>query len=109
MQITMAPIASSDHVLTQRMVKVTKPTDPETLIVEAWAQGFMVGSILIMLCITISNYRHGVLLHKLILLEVRGTLIHDDRDNLTPHSSSLVLSMALLSSMILQCMAGISQ
>lgn len=52
------------------MAEVAKPTDPNTLIVEAWAQGFMVGSILIMLCITISNYRCGVLLHKLILLEV---------------------------------------
>jgi len=52
------------------MVKVTKPTDPTTLVVEAWAQGFMVGAILIMLCITVSNYRRGVLLHKLILLEV---------------------------------------
>ena len=52
------------------MAEVTKPTDPITLIVEAWAQGFMVGAILIMLCTTVSNYRRGVLLHKLILLEV---------------------------------------
>jgi hypothetical protein len=70
---TMAPIAggTSPHALTRRMVEVTKPTDPTTLVVEAWAQGFMVGSILIMLSTTVSNYRRGVLLHKLILLEVR--------------------------------------
>lgn len=61
----MAPIV-------RRMVEVTKPIVPNTLIVEAWAQGFMVGSILIMLCTTISNYRRGVLLHKLIVLEVNA-------------------------------------
>lgn len=68
----MAPIlsSSSSHALVGRMVEVTKPTNSNTLIVEAWAQGFMVGAILIMLCTTISNYRRGVLLHKLILLEV---------------------------------------
>ncbi|KAH6708832.1 hypothetical protein BKA61DRAFT_645844 [Leptodontidium sp. MPI-SDFR-AT-0119] len=79
----MAPIISSSHTLIRRMAEVAKPTDPNTLIVEAWAQGFMVGSILIMLCITISNYRCGVLLHKLILLELvfgsfHGTFIFND-------------------------------
>ena len=49
---------------------VTKPTNPDGLILEAWAQGYMVGSLIIMACITISNMRRGVLLHKLILLEV---------------------------------------
>jgi hypothetical protein len=53
------------------MTEVTKPTDPDGLILEAWAQGYMVGSIIIMICITLSNIRRGVLLHKLILLEVR--------------------------------------
>ena len=52
------------------MTEVTKPTDPDGLILEAWAQGYMVGSIIIMICITLSNIRRGVLLHKLILLEV---------------------------------------
>lgn len=50
---------------------VSKPTDPDGLILEAWAQGYMVGSLIIMACITISNMRRGVLLHKLILIEVR--------------------------------------
>jgi hypothetical protein len=47
-----------------------KPTDPNGLVLEAWAQGFMVGSLIIMSCITLANMRRGVLLHKLILLEL---------------------------------------
>ena len=49
---------------------VTKPTDVDALILEAWAEGYMVGSLIIMSCITLANMRRGVLLHKLILLEV---------------------------------------
>lgn len=48
-----------------------RPTDPNGLVLEAWAQGFMVGALIIMSCITLANMRRGVLLHKLILLEVR--------------------------------------
>lgn len=67
----MAPqFASSSLKFSRRMSEVTKPTDPDGLILEAWAQGYMVGSIIIMVCITVSNMRRGVLLHKLILLEV---------------------------------------
>lgn len=51
---------------------VTKPTDPHGLVLEAWAEGFMLGSLIIMSCITLANMRRGVLLHKLILLEVRA-------------------------------------
>ncbi len=72
-----------------------RPTDPNGLVLEAWgelyhlwltihctidqkadrrilptAQGYMVGSLIIMSCITLANMRRGVLLHKLILLEV---------------------------------------
>lgn len=46
-------------------------TQPETYIIESWGEGFMVGALLIMACITVANMRKGVLLHKLILLEVR--------------------------------------
>lgn len=67
----MAPqIVTSIQALSRRMTEVTKPTDPDGLILEAWAQGYMVGSIIIMICITLCNIRRGVLLHKLILLEV---------------------------------------
>ena len=50
--------------------KVEKPTDPAALTLEAWAEGYMVGSLIIMSCITLANMRRGVLLHKLILLEL---------------------------------------
>lgn len=50
---------------------ISKPSDPDGLILEAWAQGYMVGSLIIMACITVANMRRGVLLHKLILIEVR--------------------------------------
>ena len=106
----MAPIISSSHALVRRMAEVTKPTDPNTLIIEAWAQGFMVGSILIMLCTTVSNYRRGVLLHKLILLEVnifnRSSLVVSQGDELNFLSLSLVPSTARSSSMMLQSIAG---
>jgi hypothetical protein len=58
------------HTLGKRREEVTKPTDPAGLVLEAWAEGFMVGSLIIMSCITLANMRRGVLLHKLILLEV---------------------------------------
>ena len=38
-------------------------------VIEAWGQGLMFGALMIMVCVTISNMRKGVLLHKLILLE----------------------------------------
>ncbi len=53
---------------------IPKPSDPDALILEAWAQGYMVGSLIIMAAITIANMRRGVLLHKLILLEVGDVL-----------------------------------
>ncbi|EXJ86437.1 hypothetical protein A1O3_03388 [Capronia epimyces CBS 606.96] len=42
----------------------------EDLVLESWSQGCLVGSLLIMGCVTVANMRKGVLLHKLILLEV---------------------------------------
>lgn len=38
---------------------------------EAWAQGYNVGSFIVLILIVLCNYRSGILLHKLILLEVR--------------------------------------
>jgi len=61
------PILSS---LKTRAIIVHKPQAPDALILLAWAQGYMVGSIIVMIAITIANMRRGVLLHKLILLEV---------------------------------------
>lgn len=48
----------------------SKPTDTAHLTIEAWSQGFLIGSLLIMASITLANMRSGVLLHKLILVEV---------------------------------------
>ncbi|KAI9725713.1 MAG: hypothetical protein M1828_002596 [Chrysothrix sp. TS-e1954] len=55
---------------------IGKPTLPAPLTLEAWAQGFMVGSLIIMAFITISNMRRGVLLHKLILIELLLGMFH---------------------------------
>jgi hypothetical protein len=49
---------------------VTKPQNINGLILEGWAEGYMVGSLIILTCITLANMRRGVLLHKLIFLEV---------------------------------------
>ena len=56
------------------VLNVGKPTDPTGLTLEAWAQGFMCGALIIMAAIAISNMRRHVLLHKLILIEVSRTL-----------------------------------
>lgn len=37
---------------------------------EAWAQGYNVGSLVILILIVFCNYRSGIWLHKLILFEV---------------------------------------
>lgn len=49
-----------------------KPSSAGPLTLEAWSQGFMVGALIIMCGITLANMRRGILLHKLILIEVRG-------------------------------------
>ncbi|EOA91790.1 hypothetical protein ACJQWK_03318 [Exserohilum turcicum] len=50
---------------------------------EAWAQGYNVGSLIILILIVFCNYRSGIWLHKLILLELllaigHGTFIFVD-------------------------------
>jgi hypothetical protein len=42
---------------------------PEAYILESWSEGFMVGALVIMSCITVANMRKGIILHKLILFE----------------------------------------
>ncbi|GAM86362.1 hypothetical protein ANO11243_043760 [Dothideomycetidae sp. 11243] len=52
-----------------------RPSNPDQLALEAWAEGYMLGSLTIMAAITLVNMRRGVLLHKLILIELLfGTL-----------------------------------
>jgi len=50
----------------------------EAYIVEGWGEGFMFGALLMMVIITIANMRRGILLHKVILLEVSGVLAKSD-------------------------------
>ena len=40
---------------------------PEDFVLESWSEGFMVGALIIMACITVANMRRKVLLHKLSL------------------------------------------
>jgi hypothetical protein len=54
-------------------VTSARPTDPNALVLEAWGQGLLVGALVVMAAMTIANMRKGVLLHKLILTEVRFT------------------------------------
>ncbi|KAH8700647.1 hypothetical protein BGW36DRAFT_133667 [Talaromyces proteolyticus] len=56
---------------------ISRPVnDPDALVLEAWAQGLMAGSLIIMAAITIANMRAGVLLHRLILLELVLAMAH---------------------------------
>lgn len=64
----MAPTTTQP--LAKRVLGSVKPTRAASLIIEAWSQGFMVGALVIMGAVTVSNMREGVILHKLILLEV---------------------------------------
>ncbi|QDS74103.1 hypothetical protein FKW77_009722 [Venturia effusa] len=82
----MAPLSNIHGVpvLMARATNVTSATfgnwraeqNPEVFVVESWGEGFMFGALLIMSCITISNMRRGVLLHKLILLELLLAMTH---------------------------------
>lgn len=54
----------------QETERILRPTNPDALILEAWGQGFMVGSLIIMAAITIANMKPNILLHKLIFAEV---------------------------------------
>ncbi|TID14489.1 DNA repair protein [Venturia nashicola] len=51
-------------------VRIEKPTSGAGLILEAWAEGLLVGAFVIMAAVTVANMRRGVLLHKLILIEL---------------------------------------
>jgi hypothetical protein len=53
------------------------PKAQDALIVEAWAQGYMVGSLIIMSFITIANMRRGVGLHKVSMRHYTSRIITD--------------------------------
>ncbi|CAK3836217.1 hypothetical protein DOTSEDRAFT_72605 [Lecanosticta acicola] len=55
---------------------VEKPADGTGLTIEAWAEGYMVGSLIIMACLAVANMRRKVLLHKLIVMELLFGTLH---------------------------------
>jgi hypothetical protein len=71
-----------DFSLVKRVV--AKPISIDGIILESWAQGFMVGALIILSCITLANMRRGVLLHKLILLEVSSQRSNSESIPLRP-------------------------
>lgn len=55
-----------------------KPEDQSALVLEAWAQGLLVGSLVILSFITLANMRRGVLLHKVSTRESRRNSLAND-------------------------------
>ncbi|KMK56457.1 hypothetical protein Y699_05372 [Aspergillus fumigatus Z5] len=53
-----------------------RPANPDILIVEAWGQGFMVGSLILMIAITVANMKSGVFLHKMTVAELALAIGH---------------------------------
>ena len=67
-------------------------TPQEVLIVEAWSEGVMLGSLMIMAGITLANMRRRVWLHKLILIEVSVDFLETlTSRSLTQHNSWFLL------------------
>lgn len=80
----MAPMLNADFQQMEKRVPIpSTQVDPPTResmtteggFLEAWAQGYNVGSLIILILIVFCNYRSGILLHKLILFEV-GLILH---------------------------------
>lgn len=74
----MSPVPSVSALMVRGKV-VEKPTNPEELVLEAWAQGLLVGSLVILSFITLANMRRGVLLHKVSANTTFGTCNHTNR------------------------------
>ncbi|KAL4978674.1 hypothetical protein BDW66DRAFT_164414 [Aspergillus desertorum] len=64
----MSPPSESD--------RIARPTDPDGLVLEAWGQGLMIGSLVVMAAVTISNMKKHILLHKLIFAELILAIPH---------------------------------
>lgn len=82
----MAPTTDIELIALRRRIPIpaTTRTSPPTRaslsteggFLEAWAQGYNVGSLVILILIVFCNYRSGIWLHKLILLEASGYVRH---------------------------------
>lgn len=75
----MAPANDSVLVQNQSASQSSIPTRAhltlEGVILEAWGEGFNVGALVMLILLVFCNYRPGVILHKLIALEVRIILL----------------------------------
>ncbi|KAF5654581.1 hypothetical protein F25303_1231 [Fusarium sp. NRRL 25303] len=69
------------------------PSSPAKLTLEAWSQGCMIGALIIMIGITLANMRRGVMLHKLILIEVSISIGIAFNRQLSHNFSKLLLAM----------------
>jgi len=83
----MAPLSTMDMLAVAKRfpgtaTTRTSPPNRESMtteggFLEAWAQGYNVGALIILILIVFCNYRSGTWLHKLILLEVSlGVALH---------------------------------
>jgi hypothetical protein len=54
--------------------RIERPKDPDGLVLEAWGQGLMVGSLVVMTAVIVANMKRHILLHKLILIEVNDPI-----------------------------------
>ncbi|GCB20088.1 hypothetical protein AAWM_04680 [Aspergillus awamori] len=66
----MAPIASSSN------ASPSRPQDTNSLVLEGWGQGFMVGSLAVMTVITAANMKSKKVIHKLIIIELLLAAFH---------------------------------
>ncbi|CAL00800.1 uncharacterized protein An08g11810 [Aspergillus niger] len=66
----MAPIASSSN------ASPSRPQDTNSLVLEGWGQGFMVGSLAVMTVITAANMKSKKVIHKFIIIELLLAAFH---------------------------------
>jgi hypothetical protein len=70
----MAPLNNIDKRFPVPSTRIGPPTRASLSIedgfLEAWAQGYMVGALIVLILIVFCNYRSGIWLHKFVLLEV---------------------------------------
>jgi hypothetical protein len=73
----MAPSPLTSRTSTSQVGNDEDPTvenySRSQIIIEAWAQGFNFGALVILVLFVLCNYRRGIVLHKLILLEVSSS------------------------------------
>jgi hypothetical protein len=72
-----------DPITTRTSPPIRASLSTEGGFLEAWAQGYNVGSLVILILIVFCNYRSGTWLHKLIVLEASETSVTESANNNT--------------------------